>query len=589
MLRTHNCGELRAALAGEQVRLAGWVHHKRHHGGVLFIDLRDRYGRTQLTFKPESKALFERAEKIGHETVIAIDGTVTVRPAEARNPELPTGEIEVIVERMEILSAAETPPFVIEDEVNASEETRLKYRYLDLRRPEMQSATILRSHANRVTRDFLFAEGFLEIETATLVRSTPEGARDFLVPSRLQNGKFYALPQSPQVYKQLLMIAGFDRYFQLARCYRDEDLRADRQLEFTQIDIEMSFVDETDVLDLAERLLARLMSDLCGVNIKLPLPRIPFEEAMLRYGSDKPDLRFGLEIHDLSEIVKMSGFQVFTSAVESGGAVRAICVPGGAALSRKQIDELTAKAVKFGAKGLAQTKFEGGVFTGGIAKFLSENEMAGISGEFHPAEGSIILFVADSIATCERVLGALRLDLANQLDLIPKGSWEAHFVVDFPMFEVEEETGRLVARHHAFTQPKPEDVHLLETDPAKVRARAYDLVLNGYEIAGGSIRTHSSELLACVLRVIELTEDKAREKFGFLLDAMKYGAPPHGGIAFGYDRMMMLFAGRSSIRDVIVFPKTTAGQSLMDNCPNTVDAEQLSELGIKFDEGKIDR
>ncbi|HHS49745.1 MAG TPA: aspartate--tRNA ligase, partial [candidate division Zixibacteria bacterium] len=378
MLRTHNCGELRAKYAGEQVKLAGWVHHKRHHGGVLFVDLRDRYGRIQLTFRPEAAELFERAEKLGHETVISIDGTVLVRPPEARNPEMPTGEVEVIVERLEILSRAETPPFVIEDDVNASEETRLKYRYLDLRRPEMQSATVLRSNANRITRDFLFGEDFLEIETATLVRSTPEGARDFLVPSRMQRGKFYALPQSPQVYKQLLMIAGFDRYFQLARCYRDEDLRADRQLEFTQIDIEMSFVDEDDVLDLAERLTARLMSELCGVTLKLPLPRIPYDEAMRLYGSDKPDLRFGLEIHDITEAVKSSEFKVFSGAK----AVRGIAVPKAAGFSRKQIDELTAKAQKLGAKGLAQMKFEGGELSGGIAKFLSEGELSAIRAEF---------------------------------------------------------------------------------------------------------------------------------------------------------------------------------------------------------------
>jgi len=584
-LRTHNCGELRAKYAGEQVKLAGWVHHKRHHGGVLFVDLRDRYGRIQLTFRPEAAELFERAEKLGHETVISIDGTVLVRPPEARNPEMPTGEVEVIVERLEILSRAETPPFVIEDDVNASEETRLKYRYLDLRRPEMQSATVLRSNANRITRDFLFGEDFLEIETATLVRSTPEGARDFLVPSRMQRGKFYALPQSPQVYKQLLMIAGFDRYFQLARCYRDEDLRADRQLEFTQIDIEMSFVDEDDVLDLAERLTARLMSELCGVTLKLPLPRIPYDEAMRLYGSDKPDLRFGLEIHDITEAVKSSEFKVFSNAK----SVRGIAVPKAAGFSRKQIDELTTKAQKLGAKGLAQMKFEGGELSGGIAKFLSEGELSAIRAEFAPEDGSMLIFVADKVEICERVLGALRVDLAKSLDLIPKDKWEAHFVVDFPMFEVEEDTGRLVARHHAFTQPKPEDVHLLETDPKRVRARAYDLVLNGHEIAGGSIRTHNSELLARVLSVIELTEDKAREKFGFLLDAMKYGAPPHGGIAFGYDRMMMLFAGMNSIRDVIAFPKTTAGQSLMDNCPNTVDEEQLKDLGIKLNEEKIVR
>ncbi len=587
MLRTHTCGELRAECAGERVRLAGWVHHKRHHGGVLFIDLRDRYGRTQITFKPESRDLFEIAEKLGHETVIAITGTVTVRPKEARNSELSTGEIEVIVEKMDILSVAETPPFVIEDDVNATEETRLKYRYLDLRRPEMRDAILMRSRASRIARNFLYEKGFIEIETPTMVRSTPEGARDFLVPSRLQKGKFYALPQSPQVYKQLLMIAGFDRYFQLARCYRDEDLRADRQLEFTQIDIEMSFVEEADVLDLAEKLLAKLIAELRGVNLQLPLRRIPFDEAMLKYGSDKPDLRFGLEIHDVSEIAAKSGFKVFSETIENGGAVRGICVLGGAAFSRKIIDELTSKARKLGAKGLAQTKFVDGAFTGGIAKFLDDAESARYIEEFHPDDGSMLVFVADKPATCAAALGALRIDMANRLGLVEENRWEAHFVVDFPMFETDEETGRLVARHHPFTQPVQKDLPLLESDPMSVRARAYDLVLNGNEIAGGSIRTHDPETLARVLSAIELSESKARDKFGFLMDAMRFGAPPHGGIAFGYDRMIMLLAGRDSIRDVIVFPKTTAGQSLMDGCPNSVDAKQLEEIGIRIiEEGK---
>ncbi len=582
MLRTHTCGELRAKCAGEQIRLAGWVHHKRHHGGLLFIDLRDRYGRIQITFRPESEELFEKAEKLGHETVIAIHGTVTVRPLDAQNPDLPTGEIEVIAEKMDILSIAQTPPFVIEDDVNATEETRLRYRYLDLRRPEMRDTIIMRSVASKIVREFLFSEQFLEIETPTMVRSTPEGARDFLLPSRMQKGKFYALPQSPQVYKQLLMIAGFDRYFQLARCYRDEDLRADRQPEFTQIDIEMSFVEEADVLDLAERLLAKLLSDLRGVNLQLPLKRIPFDEAMLKYGSDKPDLRFSLEIHDVSEIATDSSFKVFSSAIENGGAVRGICVPSGATLSRKIIDELTAKAQKLGAKGLAYTKFIDGAFTAGISKFLSDSESTKFVEEFKPENGAMLIFVADKADVCATTLGALRIDLANRLGLIPENKWEAHFVVDFPMFEIEEETGRLVARHHPFTQPVPEDIPLLETDPIKVRARAYDLVLNGNEIAGGSIRTHDSEILKRVLSVIELSEEKARDKFGFLMDAMKFGAPPHGGIAFGYDRAVMLLAGRNSIRDVIVFPKTTAGQSLMDGCPNSVDDKQLEEIGIKL-------
>lgn len=582
-MRTHTCGELSAKFAGEHVKLAGWVHHTRHHGGVLFIDIRDRYGRTQITFLPENKTLFEKAEKLGHEDVILVDGTVTVRPPEARNPEIPTGGIEVIAEKLEILSKSQTPPFVIEDEINALEDTRLKYRYLDLRRPIMKEGIILRSKAMQIVREYLTENDFLEIETPTLIRSTPEGARDFLVPSRLQKGKFYALPQSPQIYKQLLMIAGFDRYFQLPRCYRDEDLRADRQLEFTQIDIEMSFISEDDILELSEGLLARLLRELCGFNLKIPLPRITYNEAMLKYGTDKPDLRFGLEIVDITGIAKNSGFKVFADSAQNG-AVRAICTPKAESLSRKAIDELTSKAQELGARGLAQTRFENGDFQGGIAKFLSENEKSEYKDIFRPEEGSLILFIADKPEICARVLGAIRLELAEKLNLIEPNKWSALFVVDFPMFEFEEGTNRPVARHHPFTQPVPEHVPLLRTDPMSVRARAYDFVLNGCEIAGGSIRTHDPQVLKEVLDSIELSPEKAKEKFGYLIEALTYGAPPHGGIAFGFDRMVMLFAGRNSIRDVIAFPKTTSGQSPMDGCPNEVEPTQLEELGIKISE-----
>ncbi len=581
-MRTHTCGELRPEMAGEAVTLVGWMHHERHHGGVLFIDLRDRYGRTQVTFKPELKDLFDRAEKLNHEDVIQVKGTVTVRPQEARNPNMATGDIEVIAEGLSVLAKAKTPPFVIEDEVHAMEDTRLKYRYLDLRRPELRDAMLLRSHANIVARKYLQELGFVDIETSTLVRSTPEGARDFLVPSRKHKGKFYALPQSPQIYKQLLMIAGFDRYYQIARCYRDEDLRADRQPEFTQIDVEMSFVEQEDVLRMAEGLLARLLSEIRGINLKLPVKRMDYDEAMLRFGSDKPDLRFGLEIEDVTEIATKSSFNVFSGTVEKGGSVRCLYVPRGAELSRKDIDELTELSRRYGAKGLAQCKFIDGEFTGGIAKFLDENERLAYLDRFSPEDGSIFLFVADKPLVCARALGALRLEMGRRFDLIDEKRWEMFFVVNFPMFEIDEETGRPVARHHPFTMVYPEDIDRLESDPMSVRSIAYDLVLNGYEIAGGSIRTHDPGLLRRVMKAIKLDEREAENKFGFLMEAMNYGVPPHGGIAFGWDRIIMLLAGKTSLRDIIAFPKTTTAQSLMDGCPNEVDEKQLEELGLKI-------
>ncbi len=582
MLRTHNCGELDATYAGRTVRLAGWVQHIRNFGGVLFIIVRDRYGETQVTFVPENQGLFEQGNSLKSQDVIGITGTVVMRPNEARNPKMHTGEIEIITEKLEIFSRSKLSPFPIEDEITANEDTRLKYRYLDLRRPCMQKNIIMRHKALQATREYLNACEFLEIEPPYLVRSTPEGARDFLIPSRNFAGRFFALPQSPQMYKQAFMISGFDRYYYMAKCFRDEDLRADRQPEFTQIDIEMSFVEADDVMKLAEGLLAHIVHKTAGVILPLPLPRVSFDEAQTLYGSDKPDLRIKQQIIDISNIAAQSGFGVFEKAIAEGKVVRMLCLPNGAEFSRKKLDDLTRIAQEWGAGGLPHCKFGENGFEGGIAKFFSPafteklRDAAGYTMEM----GSLLLFAADKPKIVAKVLGGMRTMLAEELGLIDKTIHRALWLVNFPLFEEADTPSGITPSHHPFTKPVESDVSKLDTEPAAVRAEAYDLVLDGFEVAGGSIRIFDSELQAKIFRLIGFTEEQARNKFGFLLDALQYGVPPHGGIAFGFDRLVMILAAAPSIRDVIAFPKTTTAQSLMDGCPAEVDTEQLDELHI---------
>ena len=585
MKRTHTCGELGKKNVGEQVELAGWVHHIRNFGGVLFIVLRDRYGKTQITFRPENNELFQQANTLHNQDVIGVIGTVVMRPEDARNPDMKTGDIEVVVEKLKIFSRSEVPPFPIEDEITATEETRLRYRYLDLRRPPMQRNIYIRHRAMQATREFLNGENFWEIEPPYLVRSTPEGARDFLVPSRNFKGRFFALPQSPQIYKQTFMVAGFDRYYYLVKCFRDEDLRADRQPEFTQIDLEMSFVEPDDVMSLAERLTAHIFIQTKGYVIDTPLLRMPYDEAMLVYGSDKPDLRIPQKIYDISEIAKDCGFGIFEKTIANGGVVRVLSMPGAAKFSRKKIDELTKIAQEWGAKGLATAKFTDEGFEGGVSKFFSdsfkEKLREKLGDELSP--GSMLFFGADTPEIVAKVLGGMRTMLADELGLVDKSSHRALWVVNFPLFEENEDspTG-ITPAHHPFTSPVEEDIPMLDTDPKLVRANAYDLVLDGYEIAGGSVRIHDPELQRKIFNLIGIGPEDAEKKFGFLLEAFKYGVPPHGGIAFGFDRLVMILAGADSIRDVIAYPKTTAAQSLMDGAPSEVDEAQLEELGLKI-------
>jgi aspartyl-tRNA synthetase len=581
--RTHTCGDLRKRDIGRRVTLNGWVDVRRDLGGVIFVDLRDRYGKTQVVFNPQRNTPAHAvAEDIRNEYVVSITGIVELRPEGASNPEIPTGEIDVLGEEITILNKAETPPFPIEDEIAANEELRLKYRYLDLRRPSLQKNLILRSKMYQLVHRYFEEHQFIEVETPVLMKSTPEGARDYLVPSRVHRGKFYALPQSPQTYKQILMVAGFDRYVQIVKCFRDEDLRADRQPEFTQIDLEMSFVDEDDVRTIVEGLIQRIFKELKGVDILLPLPRLTYKQAMERYGTDKPDTRFGLAFSSVTALVRNCGFKVFADVVNKGGVVAGFVVPGGATMTRNQMDGLVDFTKALGAGGLVYFKWtENGIETA-VEKFLGKELVTSIAETLGAKKGDLLLLVSDGWAKAYGILGALRLEMARRLNLVDESKWEFLWVTEFPMFEWSEEDKRYVAMHHPFTSPDPDDLDRLESEPASVRARAYDLVLNGTEIAGGSIRIHDGSLQQRVFTLMGINEEEAERKFGFLLSAFKYGAPPHGGIAFGFDRIAMLLTGGKSIRDVIAFPKTASAISLMDEAPSDVDEKQLRELHIRL-------
>jgi len=582
--RTHTCGELRGSDAEKTVILSGWVHTWRNHGGVIFINLRDRYGISQLVFNPDADSqLWKKAEKLRHEFVVSVKGLVALRPENMINTNMPTGEIEVVVSDLIVYNEAEPLPVQLHnDELEESEETRLRYRYLDLRRLKMQKNLLFRHSVVAEVRKYLWEENFVEIETPILMKSTPEGARDFLVPSRLNKGKFYALPQSPQTYKQILMVSGYDRYFQVARCFRDEDLRADRQLEFTQIDAELSFVNEEDIYTVFDRMIERVFKQTLNVDVKTPIPRMDYATAFYRYGSDKPDLRFDLPIYEVTEDVKNSEFKVLSSVIKDGGRVGAIAAPGGAALSRKKIDVLTAHVAKFGARGLIWLRVQNGKLESPTAKFFSETETARLLEKTKAAEGAMIFLIASSEKICFTALGQLRLKLGHELGLIDRSAFCFTWVTGFPLFEYSEEQDRYVSVHHPFTAPMEEDLSLLDDKENyfKARSRAYDLVLNGNEIGGGSIRIHSSEIQKKVFTMLGISAEEASEKFGFLLNAFRYGAPPHGGLAFGLDRMVMIMLGLESIRDVIPFPKTTAGLSLMADSPSTVSDQQLEELGL---------
>ena len=578
--RSHRCAELSKVNIGETVTVMGWVQKNRNKGGIVFVDLRDRSGLLQLIFEngSVSEEDFEKAVKLRSEFVIAAVGTVEARSG-AVNENLATGEIEIRVKELRILSESETPPFPIEENSKTKEELRLKYRVLDLRRPDLQRNLMMRSKAATLTRQFLAEEGFLEIETPMLIKSTPEGARDYLVPSRVHPGNFYALPQSPQIFKQLLMCAGYDRYFQIVKCFRDEDLRADRQPEFTQIDMELSFVDVDDVIDVNERLLAKMFKEILGIEVSLPIQRMTWQEAMDRFGSDKPDIRFGMELTDVSEVVKDCEFVVFKNALENGGSVRGINAKGQGAMPRKKIDKLVDLAKDFGAKGLAYVAIqEDGTIKSSFAKFMSEEEMAALVKAMDGENGDLLLFAADKNQVVWDVLGNLRLEIARQLELLDKNEYKFLWITEFPLLEWNEEAGRYTAMHHPFTMPMEEDLHLIDTDPGKVRAKAYDIVLNGTEIGGGSVRIFNQEIQSKMFEVLGFTKEQAQEQFGFLLNAFKYGVPPHAGLAYGLDRLVMLMAKEDSIRDVIAFPKVKDASDLMTEAPSGVDQKQLDEL-----------
>lgn len=582
--RTHRCAELGISNIGEKVTLMGWVQKTRNKGGLLFLDLRDRSGIIQVVFD-ESKVsakLMDKAATLRSEYVAAVTGEVSKRGG-AVNPDMLTGEIEILPEELRILSEAETPPFPIESDSKTKEELRLKYRFLDLRRPDLQKNLMLRSKVARIAREFLSDEGFLEIETPMLTKSTPEGARDYLVPSRIHPGSFYALPQSPQLFKQLLMCSGYDRYFQIAKCFRDEDLRADRQPEFTQIDMELSFVNVDEVLDVNERLLAKIFKDTLGVEITLPIRRMTWQEAMDRFGSDKPDLRFGLELVNVSKVVENCGFSVFSNAIAAGGSVRGIKVIGQGEMPRKKIDKLVDFAKDFGAKGLAYLAIgSDSSIKSSFVKFLTEDEIASLIKAMDAKEGDLLIFAADSDKVVWDVLGNLRIAIAKQLDIIEKDVYKFVWVTEFPLLEWSEEQNRFTAMHHPFTMPFEEDIKLLDSDPGRVRAKAYDIVLNGSEIGGGSIRIHQTDIQEKMFEALGFTKEEAQERFGFLLNAFKYGVPPHAGLAYGLDRLVMILAGVDSIRDVIAFPKVKDASCLMTEAPGLVEDKQLEELGLEI-------
>ncbi len=580
--RSHRCAEVTKADIGSTVTLMGWVQKSRNKGGIVFVDLRDRSGIIQVIFENGEidQEVFVKAGKLRSEFVIAVVGRVEARSG-AVNANLATGEIEIRARELRILSEAQTPPFPIEEDSKTREEVRLKYRYLDLRRPDLQRNMILRSRVSTLVRQFLAEEGFLEIETPTLIKSTPEGARDYLVPSRVHPGSFYALPQSPQIFKQLLMCSGYDRYFQLARCYRDEDLRADRQPEFTQIDMELSFVDVDDVIDVNERMLAFLFKEVLNVEVPLPIQRMTWQEAMDRFGSDKPDIRFGMELTDVSEVVKDCDFAVFKGALENGGSVRGINAKGQGAMPRKKIDKLVEFAKGYGAKGLAYIAIgQDGTVKSSFAKFMKEEEMNALIQAMEGENGDLLLFAADKTKLVWDVLGALRLELAKQMELLDKNEFKFVWITEFPLLEWSEEENRFVAMHHPFTMPMEEDLPYIDSDPGRVRAKAYDIVLNGNEIGGGSVRIFQDDIQEKMFEVLGFTKEEAYKRFGFLLDAFKYGVPPHAGLAYGLDRLVMLMAKEDSIRDVIAFPKVKDASCLMSEAPDVVDPKQLEELGI---------
>ncbi|MGD6877924.1 aspartate--tRNA ligase [Bacillus infantis] len=582
--RTYFCGEVTEKSIGEKVTLKGWVQKRRDLGGLIFIDLRDRTGLVQVVFNPEtSPEALAAAEKIRNEYVLSVEGKVVAREPGTINENLPTGKIEVSAEAVTIINEAKTPPFVIADQTDVSEDVRLKYRYLDFRRPVMFETFKMRHQVTKSIRDYLDGEGFLDIETPILTKSTPEGARDYLVPSRVHPGEFYALPQSPQIFKQLLMVGGIERYYQIARCFRDEDLRADRQPEFTQIDIETSFMSQEDIISMTEQMMTKVMKEVKGIDITLPIQRMTYQEAMDRYGSDKPDTRFAMELVNLSETLSNSGFKVFAGAISSGGEVKAINVKDAASkYSRKDIDALTEFASRYGAKGLAWLKAEEEGLKGPIAKFVAEEEQAAIKELLGVETGDLLLFVADKKSVVADALGALRLKLGKELGLIDQSLFNFLWVTEWPLLEFDEEEGRYYAAHHPFTMPNREDLEYLDTDPSKVKAQAYDLVLNGYELGGGSLRIFEREIQEKMFSVLGFSKEEAREQFGFLLEAFEYGTPPHGGIALGLDRLVMLLAGSSNLRDTIAFPKTASASCLLTNAPGEVSEAQLNDLHLQF-------